>query len=377
MADRIALKRLTASDCTLFEAVYRTIGAGNQKSINLNADVLTGKLYPNLAAAAAGTDNEITLALSIYGPNAKGPHKLARKIIRNASYKNWRLDGEFIFGPPSDLNRYDNIQPGDLAIMAFKGEAEPTGMDLILIGQIDPSDAPLHLALSGLLATNSSMVAVSAAQIAVAAAAGGAPQTHPVYIAAADPDFDMALEDAAQSGVEGTKKLLANKGTRKVSGSDLAKTKAKAEITGQEGEGLVNGYLAAEVAAGRLASFNWVSVENAVAPYDFEVVGPGGVTFRIDAKTTTGPFENPIHISLAEIVEASAGPAYRIYRVSALDANGGRLRISEEIGALAKSLKTIHETYMPPGVRVDGFSIASSALAWDAEQYVERPDDEG
>ena len=46
MADRIAIKRLTASDCTLFEAVFRSIDAGNQKSINLNADVLIDRLYP-------------------------------------------------------------------------------------------------------------------------------------------------------------------------------------------------------------------------------------------------------------------------------------------------------------------------------------------
>jgi len=40
----------------LFEAVYRKIDAGNQKSINLNADVLTGRLYPNLASMAAVSD---------------------------------------------------------------------------------------------------------------------------------------------------------------------------------------------------------------------------------------------------------------------------------------------------------------------------------
>ena len=42
LADRIAIKKLTASDCTLFEAVFRKIGAGNQKTVltwdNFTAD---------------------------------------------------------------------------------------------------------------------------------------------------------------------------------------------------------------------------------------------------------------------------------------------------------------------------------------------------
>jgi hypothetical protein len=157
MADRIAIKRMTASDCTLFEAVFRKIDAGNQKAINLNADVLTGELYPSLPSVAAATNHEIALSVSIYGPGFKGAHKLSRKIIKNATYKNWRLDGEFIFGPPGDESRYDDIQPGDLAVMAFKdaGGASPTGMDLILVSQADGFDVALHAALTRLFSAKS------------------------------------------------------------------------------------------------------------------------------------------------------------------------------------------------------------------------------
>ena len=295
MAARIAIKRLTASDCTLFEAVFRSIGAGNQKSINLNADVLIGQLYPNLAAIAAATDNEIALVISIYGPDAKGAHKLSRKIIKNATYKNWRLNGEFIPGPPGDTSRYDNVKPGDLAIMAFKGDASPNGMDLIIVSQGAPSDAALHATLMPLFG-NRSMIAVTPTQIAVAAGSAAVPETHPVYIAAADPEMEAALEDAAQGGIEGTGKLLKNKGSRKVSGSDFAKAKAKAELIGQNGEGLVNGYLAAKVAAGQIASYNWQSAENAIAPFDFDTLTKSSQRTLIDAKTTGGPFENVLHL---------------------------------------------------------------------------------
>jgi hypothetical protein len=374
VTNRIALKQLSASDCTLFEAVFRTISAGNQKSINLNADVLTGKLYPNLSSVAAATDHEIRLALSIYGPGGKPAHKLTRKIIKAASYKNWRLNGEFIYGPPEDSSRYDNIKPGDIAIMVFKGDTAPTVMDLILVSQFDPADSALHKALNKLF--GKTMVVVTSAQIATAASAAAVPEGHPVHLAAADPEMEAAFEDAIQGGIEGTRKLLRSRRGRNISSSDLAKAKAKAELTGREGEGLVNGYLAAALAAGKIANYQWISIENAIAPYDFEILTAEGQKTFIDVKTTEGPFENVIHLSLAEIIEAAAGVPYRIYRVFKLDDDGGKLRISKDIGPLALRLKTLHETHMPDGFRVDSFSVATSSFTWGAEKYVPRGEDE-
>lgn len=374
MADNIAIKRLTPSDCTLFEGVFKKIGAGNQKSINLNADVLTGQLYPALGAVAASTNNEIALAVSIFGPNAKTAHKLSRKIIKNAAYKNWRLNGEFVHGPPGDQARYDGISPGDFAIMVFKGDSAPSGLDLILISQSDAADAALHSAITPLF-TNKSMIVVTLADIAAAASAAGVTDNHPILLAAADSEMDAALEDAAQGGFEGTGKLLKNKGRRLISGADLAKAKAKAELTGQDGEGLINGYLARKAAAGDIVGYQWVSAENAVAPYDFETVGaPGNKTF-IDVKSTNGPFDNAIHLSLAEVIEAAGDTPYHIYRVFGLNEDGGKLRISNDIRPLARHLKATHEAHMPAGIRVDGFSVATAALTWNAEELVEREDE--
>ena len=83
MADHIAIKKLTASDCTLFDAVFRTIGAGNQKSINLNADVLIDRLFPSLSSPGTTTEIEIALPMVVYGPAGKGAHTVTRKIIKN------------------------------------------------------------------------------------------------------------------------------------------------------------------------------------------------------------------------------------------------------------------------------------------------------
>ena len=381
MEQRIAIKRLSASDCTLFEAVFRTIGAGNQKSINLNADILTDQFYPSLAAAAESSSNEITIALSIYGPGAKGAHKLARKIIKGRTYKNWRLNGEFIYGPPDDASRYDGVQAGDLAIMAFKGEVSPTGMDLIIISQMNPVDAALHASLLQVLpppSSRRSMIATTPGEIAAAAARAAARPDHPIYIAAADPEMEAALEDAAQGGDTGRNKLLTNKGGRKVSSSDFAKARAKAELTGQDGEGLIDGYLAAKFAAGEISRYTWVSAENAIAPLDFEIFNLSGARLLVDVKATGGPFDNVIHLSLSEIIQTSGAEAYHIYRVFELNGDGGNLQISDDIRPLARQLKQIHETHMPDGIRVDGFSVATEKLNWSTKEYVERSeDDEG
>ncbi|GAN77311.1 protein NO VEIN domain-containing protein [Acidisphaera rubrifaciens] len=371
-----AIKRLSASDCTLFKGVFRAINKGNQKSINLNADVLTGRLYPGLPAAAAATNNEIALALTIYGPDAKEAHKLARKIIKTASYKNWRLNGEFIPGPPNDPARYDGIQPGDLAIMSFTGEIAPRTLDLILVSRLSPTDAALHISLEKLFGDGGrSMIAVTPAQITEAADAASVMASHPVYIVAADADMETALEDAALGGLEGTSKLLQNKRNRLISAQDLAAAKARAGAIGMDGEGLIDTLLAAQTIAGKLANYRWVASENAIAPYDFETLTPSGEKILIDVKTTSGPFENVIHLSIAEIIQAADTIPYRIYRVFDLNDNGGWLRISDTINLLARRLKALHENHMPPGVRVDGFSIATSAMTWCESIYVERPDE--
>jgi Domain of unknown function (DUF3883) len=373
VTDKICIKRLSASDCTLFEAVFRKIGAGNQKSINLNADVLTGQLFPSLAAIAIGTNNEIAIAISIHGPGGKGAHKLSRKIIKNSTYKNWRLNGEFVSGPPDDPDRYDKIGPGDLAVMVFRGDAAPTSMDMILISRLDPTEARLHASLEDLF-NSKSMVVATPVQIAAASVAAGVPNTHPVFLAASDSEADTALEQAAQGDLVGAGIILISKGKR-ISGHELAKAKAKAETTGQDGEGLVNGYLSRKLDSGMIKGFTWTSSDNAIAPYDFEVTEISNTRTLIDVKSTSGPFENVIHISLAEIIKAAGTDNYQIYRVFELDENGGKLRISGNLQGLAQSLKTIHETHIPPGVRVDGFSVAKSTITWGPEEYIERLDE--
>ena len=99
MLDKLALKRLTASDLTFFEWHFRNHNAGNQKAINLNADVFIDQLYPALDAIVRDRHNKLGIDLWIAGPGAADPVNLQRKIIKGAAYKNWRLDGGVCLQP--------------------------------------------------------------------------------------------------------------------------------------------------------------------------------------------------------------------------------------------------------------------------------------
>ena len=41
------------------------------------------------------------------------------------SYKNWRLNGEFVRDPEGQSGRYDRLTPGDIAVMEFGGDPAP------------------------------------------------------------------------------------------------------------------------------------------------------------------------------------------------------------------------------------------------------------
>src|ERR1700761_5012185 len=107
MPDRIALKRLTASDLTLFETLFRTLNAGNQKAINLNADIFVDRLYPSLPGLVPTYGDTIPVTLTVLGPAASPAHVISRAITKREAYKNWRLNGEFIRDPDGETGRFN------------------------------------------------------------------------------------------------------------------------------------------------------------------------------------------------------------------------------------------------------------------------------
>ena len=262
MISKLALKRLTKSDLTLFAWHFRNRRAGNQKAINLNANVFIGELYPGLREHR---DN-IGVDMWIAGPAAADQINLQRKIIKGASYKNWRLDGELIHNPEGTPERFNNLQPGDVALIGFEGEPIPTRVTLVLVGQAAQQDKVLHRGLDGVLA-GESMIVVMSDKLRELCDQWGVPQSHPVWLLTRDED----LVEAAMGQSTAVTRLLKRPQTQGMSLDDLRKVRRAAEDMGRLGEELVDCHLSGILETGRIAKYEWTSNSNAIAPYDFRV----------------------------------------------------------------------------------------------------------
>ena len=387
MPDFLAVKRLSASDLTFFESLFRTQNAGNQKSINLNADVLTGILYPALDEVAARSGGEIRFPLTIYGPNAARGYRLTRKIIKNVAYKNWRLNGEFVFDPADHPGRFNSLVPGDLAVFGFDGRLAPEAVTMVLLSGNAQADGVLHTSFADLVAgTRRTMAVLTQEQISAALQEPGVPADHPLDVLVAGGPIGLALEDAAQGGFRGIRALRGRRAMRPVTAGELEQAKRNMERTGAEGEALVDAYLLDTQNEGGDFQHDWVSSTNAIAPYDFLCTATGGdmgnSTYRIDVKTTRGPFEGDFHLSLGEVKEAASGTSpYYIWRVYGLNEDGAFFRRSSDISGFAASLLEAHDGALPGRVQADSFSVPvdTRGLSWSAAARLERldPDEDG
>ncbi|TBW31961.1 hypothetical protein EYW49_22660 [Siculibacillus lacustris] len=372
MPDRIAIKRLTASDLTFFESLFRKLGAGNQKAINLNADVFIDRLYPALPSLVATYGDVIPVSMTILGPAAAAKLVLSRAVTKREAYKNWRLNGEFVRDPEGEPGRFDSLAAGDIAVLDFSGDPVPTRLTLLLLAANSPLDKALHDALDAFVSGGRrTMVEIS--RDALANAAGTTSSTHPIWQIAADREYEAAVEDAALGGIEGASTLTIKKAARPVSAATLAAAKASAEKNGRDGEALAWIQLQKLVADGSIAAAEWSARTNAVAPFDFLVTEVGGNVVHVDAKSTAGEFERRIHISFAELTAASSGPRYDIWRVHGIDDDGAKLRIARDIAPLAQAILTGLD--LPVGVAIDGVSIDPTTLTWGVDVVIERPDE--
>lgn len=374
---KLALKRLTASDLTFFVWQYRNRNAGNQKSINLNADVFVDDLYPGVPAIAQSMGNKIPVSLVLYGPEMKGPYTIARHITKGNTYKNWRLNGEFVPNPDDDNTRFDILSPGDFALFSFNGEHYPSAVHIAFVSANAANDSALHTQFLGIIPQESrhSMVELTQDALSEACDLTALPEEHPVRQFTLDKEFEEALQDATYGSSEPTRRARRRRGSRKISAAEMAIARSNAERVGRDGEELVNFYLQGKLASREIEDFTWISLSDAAAPFDFEITSLGGQRIKIDAKSTEGSFQRAVHLSAAETAEAAeAETPYSIYRVYEMDEEGGKLRVANDIRATARQLQE-WTTVLPQGVVPDGFSISPDALEWEEEVAISRPDD--
>jgi hypothetical protein len=359
-----AVKRLTRSDLTFFEYQFRRQNAGNQKSINLNADVFIDDIFPYARTIAAGQPHQFPVRLQIFGPGLRRtPDNKTRKVIAaGGNQKNWRLNGEFVPDPDDDPTRYHGLAAGDLAVFAFeegRHQPLPESIALVLVSQAEPADAQVLADLQAFLGTG--RMALLPADV-LGRVSTASPADHPIR-ELLDIEMDVALEEAALGSTDAIRKLRTRPSARRMSAAALAKARASAEANGRDGEVLVNIHLQKAQAAGRIRSFTWVSEENAISPWDFEVAELDGTTVHVEVKSTGGGFDRPIHISHNEVLAAAEAGAPRtdLYRVFAIGDDGGWLRISQGVASICQTIVGAVGA-LGAGITPDGYSIDVAGL---------------
>jgi hypothetical protein len=374
MPERIAIKVLTGSDLTFFDSIFKkkNIG-GNQKSINLNADVFVSVLYPNIGAGSLGRDVEIPVRVTVFGPLPGKAYKFARSIAKGKKYKNWRLNGAAVPDPEDELGKFDGLNPGDVAVIEFHGDAKPEAVSLVIISQRhDPRLLATLASETG--GGRQSMVAVSRRRLFELAESLKLSGDHPIRALLEDPELDGLLEEA-QSGAEPAVRRLRERTGRKVTKAEIEAARERAARVGSDGEALAHVLLMRMVRSGHLTRVVWASEENAAASWDFEIEEEGGKVIRLDAKSTTRTFEGSSFFLSAAEAAAASNPSipYRILRMSDLTDDGAAARFSEDINDLAASIVRCTDK-LPVGTSPTGFCLSVDTLKWNSPVSVERPD---
>lgn len=362
MPRKLALKRLTASDLTLFKWHYQNHAGTKQKAFNLDTKVLVGQLYPQLGEASLVPNPRVPLDLYLYGPGLAPANNLQRKILKQQ--KNWRLNGELVDSPVETPELYNVLAPGDFALFEFAGEVIPTTANVVLVASGQFEDSGLHRELARRF-PEGSMHILDDFVVQDVLSLAAPPAGHPLY----DWADTSLLEDAALGGALGSAEIYARRGSRGVSPEDFIRSRRNAEATGVAGEELLNEWLERARLAGRVREFQWTASKNAVAPYDFWVKDADNQTRLVDAKSTSGGYGNPIHLSLMELkVAVTNADCYDICRLYEVTEGSAKMRIARDIGP---SLKHILEalTALPGGVTVDSITLRPDVLKFAPEVY--------
>lgn len=366
MADRIAIKRLTQSDLTFVDYHYqqKTFGNSKQKAINLNRRVLIDSLFPDLARSP---EARLNVLLTVYGPAGAAaftPPVPVRPILNNNA-KNWRLNGRTLPDDPSDPQRFQNLDQGDLAVMVFRGWPRPEEVDLTFVSAVE--DATLHAALNPLVGPNrQSMSPVTREMLQTVLEPLNLETDHSLITVVEDDrpeEVEQAVDDVVHGGIS-SEHLRRRRGGPRLTPVEFAEARNRATQIGEDGEEILHEWLLSQQEAGRTTSLDWVARRDAAAPYDFEFIEEGA-TIRIDAKSTSGPFSRRIHVSIAEIYEAAKGGTYRIARVYDLSEDGAKCRICNEFGPIAQGI--LDSLALPSGVTPNGFSILPDTLLFEEE----------
>ncbi|MGM9600156.1 MAG: protein NO VEIN domain-containing protein [Faecousia sp.] len=368
--EKLAVKKLTHSDLTFFQCYYsaQKEKKSKQKALNLNSDVLVDELYPELKNITATT--RIPVSLYIYGPGIEEVHVLQRKILKSRGSKNWRLNGELVYSPEDNLDRYKSLKPGDIVVLGFDGKLKPSSIFADFLSDSIEEDYALWEKLDDFL-SGKTMKSIEPSRLRELSESIYLPPEHSIYRFFLDED----MVSVAEGDTEAILHVYKRSGTV-MTADELVTAKEKAAHIGSCGEELVSQYFERLLDNGEISDFTWTSRENAVAPYDFEVKELDGSVYRLDVKSTTGKFEAKIHISGAELLTmAEDTPAYKLFRVYEISEDCAKLRIAPRMSDYAKSVLKVLSA-LPKGISVDSVSCDPRLLDFmEAEDLVAKGDE--
>ncbi len=341
-----------------------------QKGFNLDLKVMEGTFFPGLRALLEPMPKHAAhVDLILYGPGETNGHTLARKVKRDA--KNIRLNGEIVDAPIDHSDRYEILAPDDFAILEFSGEPLPHTVNVVLVSAKHADDASLHSALHRLMPSEgASMAVVTEDMIAKIVEAAAPPANHPIR-----GWLDSAiLENISQGDSRATEIQNSSHNKRGISPADFQISRVSAEKTGARGEQLLNQFFLSTPFE-EIEEHEWVSQINAISPFDFSLITKDRSFRHVDAKSTSGKFDNPVFLSLAEIKHAAKCIIpYDIYRLYNVTETSASLRIARDVGSLFASVLTSLKD-LPSEVNVNTFSFDPSFFTFeDAVHHLEDHD---
>ncbi len=311
MSLKVAIKRLSSQDLTLFKSQDIFSGNAHVNGLALPQRVFTDEFYPSLPEIMENKQNQTMITLSIFGPGYAPEYTIQRRIQKKGMLRHYQLNGELI-ADREDPERFHELRTGDFVIFEFTGDLEPVSARAVFIAKNIVVDSRLHELLDAHMGSSSSMIALQPQEFERLIAQANLPEDHPANLLV----MYNALEDAALNGIEGIKALRRSPFNGNVSRRVLDQARKTAQTVGRIGEELVYTYLESKKNSGQILDFEWVADENAISPYDFSIQELDGSTTLVDVKTTKTDFNNRIHISYNELLQTQESSRYDIYRVS-------------------------------------------------------------
>jgi hypothetical protein len=370
MSLKVAIKRLSSLDLTLFRSQGIFSGNEHVNGLALPQRVFTNEFYPSLPEIMENKQNQMMITLSIFGPGYAPEYTIQRRIQKKGMLGHYQLNGELIADPEAP-ERFHELRPGDFVIFEFTGDLEPVSARAVFIAKNVVVDTHLHELLDVYIGSSSSMIALEPQEFERLITQANLPEQHPANLLV----MYTALEDAALNGIEGIKALRSGPFKGSVSRRVLDQVRKTAQTVGRMGEELVYAYLESKKNSGQILDFEWVADENAISPYDFSIEELDGSITLVDVKTTKTNFSNRIHVSYNELLQIQGSRQYDIYRVFDLGDNSAELRIARNTVEFAEGILNILHN-LPPGVQADSVSFSPSELTFgEVEQLVFQVDE--